>query len=100
MLYREERGEIESKCCVTFSAQRCETMFSAAYQSGNCGVEVVAPGGKILSSKLLKVNGSVPCVYDRSIKGYIFDLRSKLLSHTSLQFPAGKTPLGTVDMKA
>jgi hypothetical protein len=68
-------------------------MFAKAYQSGSAPVEVLSASGKDPSPKLLKIN-QVTKIYERSIKGYIYNLE-RVSTQTILQCPASsKDSLG------
>ena len=48
-------------------------MFSSSYQTGENGVEIITPTGKLPSSQLLDLSVSgLSREYDRDIKGYCF----------------------------
>jgi hypothetical protein len=66
-------------------------MFSALFQTGQCGIEVLSPSGKNPPSRLLKINGPSGLVikdYEREIKGFKYTLVGKNSQSSSIQCPA------------
>lgn len=66
-------------------------MFSALYQTGQSGVEVLSPSGKNPPSRLLKINGPAGLVtkdYERDVKGFKYTLAGKNSQSSSIQCPA------------
>lgn len=68
-------------------------MFAHVFQTGSVGIEVISASGKEPPTKLLKP-GTVPKVYERTVKGYIFTL-DKSATSCVLQCPVSSSTVSS-----